>query len=303
MTSGPEVGGEAGRIVLVVDTALLPSVQEACADLATALAGRAGMPVTVAAVPVAYLDSLGRAREIAGPEGEAHAREGCRCPDDEMKQMAFAGPLNAHPARAVRDGPVPALPPDGDPLRGDRLYAEHCATCHGPRGEADGPGAEGLLPRPSNLAVREYTRERLSQVLWNGVAGTAMPAWRDRSQEDLAALVGAVGRLSTVTPLPELPASLDELGARIYTANCVQCHGENGDGRGFGAAELAMAPTDFTRQRPSLPESLRVLRNGVDGTPMAPWTSRLSEAELVSVAHFVRSFYRGGPPGSREPVR
>jgi mono/diheme cytochrome c family protein len=59
-----------------------------------------------------------------------------------------------------------------------------------------------------------------------------------------------------------------------------------------------MAPTDFTRQRPSLAESLRVLRNGVGGTPMAPWTTRLSDAELVAVAHYVRGLYREtGPNG------
>ena len=29
------------------------------------------------------------------------------------------------------------------------------------------------------------------------------------------------------------------------------------------------------------------------GTPMAPWTSQLSEAELVAVSHYVRTFYAG----------
>jgi len=39
-------------------------------------------------------------------------------------------------------------------------------------------------------------------------------------------------------------------------------------------------------------EALRVLRNGIDGTTMAPWTQRLSEDELMAVAHQVREFYR-----------
>jgi hypothetical protein len=35
-------GGEAGHIVLVVDAALLPAVQESCRDLVTALASAPG---------------------------------------------------------------------------------------------------------------------------------------------------------------------------------------------------------------------------------------------------------------------
>ena len=57
--------------------------------------------------------------------------------------------------------------------------------------------------------------------------------------------------------------------------------------------ELAVAPADFRGERPSLAESLRALRNGVEGTQMAPWTGRLSEAELSAVAYYVRSFFQG----------
>ncbi len=33
-------------------------------------------------------------------------------------------------------------------------------------------------------------------------------------------------------------------GESVYDANCVQCHGEEGDGRGFAAPELAV-PRQF----------------------------------------------------------
>jgi len=48
----------AGRLVLVTDVDLPAAVRQACADLAAALATQAGMPVTVATVPVRYLDAL-----------------------------------------------------------------------------------------------------------------------------------------------------------------------------------------------------------------------------------------------------
>ena len=242
---------------------------------------------------VAYLDSLGRARELAGPEGEARAREGCDCPDDEMAQMAFGTALNAHPARAVRtDAPPPPLPPTADRGRGAQLYVEHCAACHGVAGGGDGPGARGLQPAPAKLAEHEYTTARLSDVLWHGVAGSAMPAWRDYSAADRAALAGAVQALAAARPEPQVPPHLVPVGAAVYAANCVQCHGPNGDGRGTAAGKLAMAPADFTAQRISLTEALRVLREGVHGSPMAPWTTRLTDAERLAAAHHVRGLYR-----------
>ena len=243
---------------------------------------------------LAYLESLGRAREVAGPEGEAHAREACNCADDEMLQMAFDGPVNAHPAKTRRRGGVPALPPSSNAARGQALYGDHCASCHGPTGAGDGPGAAALRPRPGNLAEHEYSDRRLAEALWHGVAGTAMPAWRDYPLTDLAALTARVRALAAPREEPALPTHLTDIGARVYAANCAQCHGVDGDGRGSAADALPMAPTNFHTQRPTLDHSLRVLRNGVDGTPMAPWSGRLGSDEMLAVAHYVRAFYEGG---------
>ena len=91
-----------------------------------------------------------------------------------------------------------------------------------------------------------------------------------------------------------MPQDVLDLGSRVYTARCAQCHGENGAGDGSAAGQFPIAPTNFRMQRPSLAASLRAVRNGVEGTPMAPWTSQLSEAELSAVAYFVRGFFQGG---------
>jgi cytochrome c oxidase cbb3-type subunit II len=245
---------------------------------------------------VAYLETLGRARELAGPEGEAHARAGCNCTNDEMKQMAFhAAVLNANPAKASRQGPAPVLPTAPEGNRGRQLYLQNCAGCHGMRGEADGPGSAGLHPRPANLAAHQYSAARLSFVLWNGVAGSAMQAWRNLSTEDRAAIAQVVRGFYTAPAEPALPAGITELGAQVYAANCSQCHGESGAGDGSAVSELSMGPTDFRGTRPTIAESLRALRNGVEGTPMAPWTGRLSEAELSAAAYYVRGFFGKTP--------
>ena len=65
----------AGRIVLVVDAALPAAARETCEEAAAALAQRAGIPVTVATVPIETLDlaqpllrrSPARIRELTPP--------------------------------------------------------------------------------------------------------------------------------------------------------------------------------------------------------------------------------------------
>ncbi len=242
-----------------------------------------------------YLETLGRDRALAGPEGEAHALAACNCSDD-AKRFAFApAALNASPSRARRGADYPGLAPSSDRDRGEQVYSRYCANCHGPRGEGDVPGAAGLHPRPVNLTEHEYTLDRLGDSLWNGVAGTAMPAWRELGVEDLSAVAQLVRSFHVAQPEPAIPQLVLDLGARVYAARCSQCHGENGDGNGSAANQFPIAATNFRSQRPSLAASLRVLRNGVEGTPMAPWSGELSEAQLSAVAYFVRGFYQGGP--------
>lgn len=257
--------------------------------------GSADRPRQSARDLVSYLQSLGRPRELAGLEGEARARAACNCPDDQMAQMAFSVPLNANPARTRRAADAPALPFDGDVSRGRTLYAANCASCHGARGTGDGPAAAALVPRPANLAEHQYRMERLTDALWNGVPGTSMQAWRDHPVADLAAIAAAVREFHVPREAP-LPQSLETLGRRVYDDNCVQCHGADGGGNGFAAAELDVPPTNFRRQRPTLAESLRALRNGVEGTRMGAWTGRLNEGELLAVAAYVRGFFEPDDP-------
>ncbi len=240
---------------------------------------------------LAYLETLGRDRALAGQEGEAHARAACDCSDDE-KRFAFGVPaLNANPATARRSGQHPELRSAQHSERGEALYGQYCAGCHGISGQGDGLGAAGLHPRPANFAENRYTLDGVGAALWNGVAGTAMPAWRDLSVDDLSALAEVVRGFYASQPEPTLPKDVLELGSQVYSAHCAQCHGGNGSGDGSAAGQFPIAPANFQAQRPSIAASLRAVRNGVDGTPMAPWGSQLSEAELSAAAYFVRGFF------------
>jgi cbb3-type cytochrome c oxidase subunit II len=241
---------------------------------------------------LAYLETLGRDRALAGPEEEAHASAAHDLSANEREWAFGKGPLNANAAMTRRKGKYPALPTSTDLTRGAELYARDCASCHGDHGAGDGPGAPGLHPRPANLTEHEYAADRLSELLWNGVAGTAMSAWRDMPSSDLAAIAAFVRSLHTAQPEPKIPTGVLELGARVYTEHCAQCHGENGAGDGSAADQFPIAPTNFRTQRPTIAAALKALRYGVEGSPMAPESGKLSEGELSAVAYFVRGFYR-----------
>jgi mono/diheme cytochrome c family protein len=58
----------------------------------------------------------------------------------------------APPAAARKVPPAPAgFQLDGDPGRGQAIYARSCDTCHGPAGKGDGKIAAGLKPKPQDL--------------------------------------------------------------------------------------------------------------------------------------------------------
>jgi hypothetical protein len=93
MTAGD---GMAGRLVLVVDGEVPADVQQACADLAAALAERARLPVTVATVPVARLDAL---RDALARDPEARRREYAPSPRPDP-----AAPMSSAPFVWQADG-------------------------------------------------------------------------------------------------------------------------------------------------------------------------------------------------------
>ncbi len=86
----------AGRLVLAIDAALPAAVQRACADLAATLADQVGMPVTVAAVPLARLDDL---RDSLSRDADARRREYAPVPRPDP-----AAPMSSAPFLWRGDG-------------------------------------------------------------------------------------------------------------------------------------------------------------------------------------------------------
>jgi mono/diheme cytochrome c family protein len=82
-------------------------------------------------------------------------------------------------------GPVPA---DGASVaRGQEIYQQACAMCHGFQGRGDGPLARTLAPRPSDFRIHMaegHPPEQIFEWIANGVPGTPDHAFGEQLSVD-----------------------------------------------------------------------------------------------------------------------
>ncbi len=75
-----------------------------------------------------------------------------------------------------------AAPAGDEAALGTQVYEANCATCHGAGGKGDGPAGAGLQPPPANFTDSEWKYggdlASIKRTIDNGVAGTAMIAWK-----------------------------------------------------------------------------------------------------------------------------
>jgi cbb3-type cytochrome oxidase cytochrome c subunit/cytochrome c553 len=271
--------------------------------------GSPDRPTQEALDVLAYIETLGRARQLSGLERQTLGSS----VQPGTADMAMAGePLaRATPPTvsvAMTGGyslSAPVLHPASDPndlqeevSRGGALFVANCASCHGSVGVGDGKASTSLLPKPANLTAARFSDERLSSVLWNGIAGSSMPPWRQLPTEDLRALVAYIHSLHVPGPPTQGATSVSD-GEALFATNCASCHGTGGDGNGPAAGALAPKPTNFHLKKPTRERALEVLANGLPGTAMPPWKTQLSVDQRYALAEFVRSLY-GPPQGSSE---
>lgn len=96
--------------------------------------------------------------------------------------VAEVGKAHAQSATAIADMTLPMpLGLKGDPDRGRNFFMGNCFTCHGVKGDGNGPRAYFITPPPRDFLL-ETSRQRLNrpvlfEAISNGRLGTNMPAW------------------------------------------------------------------------------------------------------------------------------
>jgi high-affinity iron transporter len=149
-----------------------------------------------------------KARLVAGADALKAAIARKAAPD-EVATLA-----HGLAARLIAAYPVPLAPKSiPDAARGDFLFAQNCAACHGAAGDGKGPMAAKLNPPPIAFADRGRARQRslfaLYQVIDQGLEGTAMQSFSGLPDADKWALAFRVGRFA-------YPPALAEQGRKLW---------------------------------------------------------------------------------------
>jgi high-affinity iron transporter len=193
------------------------------------------------------------------------------------------------------------VPPERPSLtRGQALFKENCAGCHGAGGAGDGPDAAHLAITPANFTDRAFMRGETPRDAFNvimlGRQKSGMPAWGDSlSSQQAWDLVGYIWSLSRT------PAEV-EAGRQLYGARCAGCHGAGGDPATSGAPILERPARSLSALVDGAGRSdadlFGVVSRGVPKTAMAAFERLLGEDQRWAVVAFVRTLSLEGAPGA-----
>jgi mono/diheme cytochrome c family protein len=166
---------------------------------------------------------------------------------------------------------------------GERLFVDNCSRCHG--ADASGGGAtstydpEDSWPAPNlRTIVARYDgtdvtdiQDYLENTIKRGRPGTPMPPWgaafggpmTDHQIERIARWILA----NQDSEVDEATPAVGMTGEELFNANCVRCHGD--EGQGFIGPSLVGV---FERHNEKT--VLGILQNGIflaNGISMPPW--------------------------------
>lgn len=197
---------------------------------------------------------------------------------------------------------------------GRAIYERRCSVCHGDQGSGAYWASSSIDPPPRDFTRTDsqvVSREAMIDAVAYGRKGTAMTAWSGRlSSEQIAAVVDfiraefmtghgeASGKIASVTPFPGGLVGNAAKGGVFFHANCAECHGHAGNGRGRRADMMVYKPLDFTsaetKQAFNRARLFVSIARGVPGTSMPAWLTVLSSQQIADVTEYVyRAFLEG----------
>lgn len=216
---------------------------------------------------------------------------------------------------------------------GKDSFMRHCSGCHGSTAEGNGPGALMLNQKPRNLVVGLFklrstpngvlpTVEDLYRTIDQGISGSAMPSFKDLSNQEKLALVAYIRSLrpdfkdtlkdqnsilisSPPTEMFQTKAGLiasAKKGRKTYETHCLSCHGDQGLGDGPSGLTLVdnderpIKPANLTRvdlkSGKTAKDIYKAITTGLDGSPMPGYASATSDKERWELTAYI--FYLRG---------
>ena len=85
-------------------------------------------------------------------------------------------------------------------------------------------------------------------------------------------------------------------GGEYYAANCVACHGKQGEG---GAGPNLT--DNYWLHKGSMNDIYQTLKNGYPAKGMAAWANKYNPKEISFIASYVKTLKGSNPPGARAP--
>ncbi|MGI9319067.1 MAG: c-type cytochrome [bacterium] len=164
-----------------------------------------------------------------------------------------------------------------EPVEADKLYDQHCASCHG----QDGRGSIGIPDLTNGVWQYGGTSQQITTSILNGRSGLMPGLGIPLGNEGVDQVVTFVLSLSNRTT-----ASSEELaaGRQLFVVYCASCHGQNGKGtETIGAPDL----TDNIWTHGDAEADIRdVITNGRSAL-MPPFAAVLDEATAVALTAYL----------------
>lgn len=184
--------------------------------------------------------------------------------------------------------------------RGEKLFSESCANCHGKNGEG------GIGPALNSKKFLQSTDGGIiGSLISSGVPGSAMPAWSqayggpftDEQTNDLVAFIRHWEATATDAVKPK-PTPDPAQGAAIFSTTCYACHGVDGQGTNIAPALnskewLAKFDDNWFRQ---------TIAQGRPKSGMPTWGKVLSPEQIDAVVAYLRTWEKSSPAASGLPA-
>ncbi len=191
--------------------------------------------------------------------------------------------------------------------RGQVLFEQNCASCHGDFGEGGpNPAQPNHIIAPIGTANFLSTRDdaTLFQIISQGQPDQGMSAFGftnggnldDDQINSIVAYLRSWEKNPPVSVPPQFTIpTLDMSAGDIYANICAQCHGQNGEGTANG-------PTLNDLSDDTDVEIGSVISQGITETTMLSFGSLLSQNQIQDLVDIIRQFPPSQPSASETPV-